>query len=401
MFVQFYDENTNGLVHFQNGLSYVWENIKNNNVWVRSGDPVSPVSSGVVYVSCWFIKDIDTVLYWKYNNPQLRIIIGGPISLQPNEQLRNKIEFLSGSAETVLFNGEIKWGLEIPVEFINKDVRYTFSLTEEILSSKYHKGCYWGKCTYCSRQVNNVKYRCANSVPIIEHPKHKYIWINARSIEPRTLKRLYPTFENRTDVTYSTYCRADSGSTKALVCAINNLKVDPKFLEFHVGIEFPSNHMLKIMNKGITKEQYLEFIKVANENKINLHFTFMLNWPEVTENDVKEVYAWLNDLTKINNNINITSVLFPLVFYCKSSRITELYKDLPKAKEKQSFRRKLWASNSSLRYQQTMEDYSYLVLDNKTRRLNNCIWEMYKKFPFKSFDDSIYAKLQYQYGMGI
>lgn len=399
-FVQFYTENADNLIFLQNGLSYVWNNIKDNHFWIKSGGlltPKCPISKGRIYASSWFRRDEDVLLKWKENNPNLEIISGGPLATSPQSNL---MVYLKGSAEDVLFEKQVesKFGLEIPSEFENSNIRYCVSLMKECFDEKHRDACYWGKCTFCAKSSYGFKIRRNYAIPIVDHPKHKHIWINTRAITPFLLEEIYSKLEDRSDVTYITYCRADALITRSLKNVIKCLKVDPKFIEFKVGIEFPSNHMLKVMNKGITKEEYLEFVKIANENNINLDFSFILNWPEVTDEDVKEVYSWLNDLSKINYNINITGTLFPLTIY-SDSELKTLYKDLPKANEKDIFRRRLFAKNLHFHYQQNIEYYTYLVLNDNVRKLNNAVWNMYRQFPFKHFDDSSYSKLQYQYGM--
>lgn len=406
-YVQFYNLLNNGkIVCLQNGFSYIWDKIKKDNVWVKTGELNPPISKGHIYASCWYSLDIDTVIRWKKNNPELTISVGGPISIYPDiiDYKKNKINLLQDSAENV-FGVKPCWNLEIPKEFRNKEIRYTFSFLENNLYGSRERCCYWGECVFCRVRLNKTKFRGLNRIPIINHPMHKYIWLNFHAIPPEIIKELYPTFDDRADVTYITYARADSETTKALSLVINNtLKVNPKFLEFNIGIEFPSNRMLKIMNKGTTKEEYLNFIKLASNNNIKLVFTLILNWPEVIEEDVKEVEEWLNKLSKITDGKNITAILYPLGLNV-DSKMEEMYKHLPKAvssrtNEKELWRRNLFAKNHAILYEQTMQNYTYLVLDPEKRKLNNRVWKMYKKFPFKYFDDTIYQSLQYQYGMG-
>ena len=89
---------------------------------------------------------------------------------------------------------ESEWNL--PKFDIEGDIGYCVSLIQGI-------GCYWGKCTFC-KQKGDLFDRNLDKIPIVKHNGHKYIWLHTLSLSPEMMKRYYPTFENRNDVSYQT-----------------------------------------------------------------------------------------------------------------------------------------------------------------------------------------------------
>jgi radical SAM superfamily enzyme YgiQ (UPF0313 family) len=79
-----------------------------------------------------------------------------------------------------------------------------------------------------------------------------------------------------------------------------------------MGVEFPSDKMLKYMDKGATVSEYLEFIKVCCDNRIRLHFNFILGWKGTDYSDVKSVEYFLNEISKFSTPNTITANVYPL-----------------------------------------------------------------------------------------
>jgi radical SAM superfamily enzyme YgiQ (UPF0313 family) len=129
---------------------------------------------------------------------------------------------------------------------------------------------------------------------------------------PAKMLKLYPTFEKRDDVYYATYTRGDKFSRVGLEKLLPNLQIDPKYLGFNIGIEFPSDSILKYMDKGLSVSDHLDFIKLCCENEIRLHFNFILGWKNTTIKEVKDVEFFLNKLSSISKPNTITANIYPL-----------------------------------------------------------------------------------------
>jgi hypothetical protein len=372
-FLQFYREESylygdEMFVNYLNGLSYVWDQLKEkgNLVWKNVDDETPLTDKGIIYASVWYTKSLRLLHKWAKEYPDLQVYVCGPLVLHyglsigkdlPNFHVSNQ------NAEDLLCNGEVSnWNLEIPN--IEKPIGYSVSVVDGY-------GCYWGKCRYC-KITGKLKYRNIDHIPIIETKSPKYIWIHAYSLPPSILGTFYPQFENRDDIKYATYVRGDKYITDALRTTLPELKINPKNLGFNVGIEFPSNSMLEYMDKGVTVEEYLEFIKLACENDIRLHFNFILGWKNTTEEHLKDVEYFLNSLYKISIPNTITANIYPLT----------VVKD-----------RKIISDYEENEIEPLETDYDVLVgnpiLNNVQLSINNRIRMLYREFPFLKLHDWI------------
>jgi len=312
-FLQFYrDEpylySNDMTTNFLNGLSFVWNKIKNDGemVWKHVDDETPFTTDGIIYASVWYTKSLKLMHSWAKQFPELEINVGGPAVLHYDPTIGKELpnfHFTREKAEDLFCDGIVSdWNIEVPST--TKPIGYSVAIIDGY-------GCYWGRCRYCKR-TNNVKYRNIDKVPVINNPNIKYIWMHAYSMSPNLIKKLYPTFENRDDVNYATYIRGDKEVTKALADTIPKMSLDTKHLGFDVGIEFPSDKILQYMDKGITVNEYLDFIKLASENNIRLHFNFIVGWRHTGADDVRSVDYFLNSLSKISKPNTISANIYPL-----------------------------------------------------------------------------------------
>jgi len=376
VFLQFYREEeylygNDIIVNFLNGLSHVWDQIKNEGeiIWRDVDDIETPpiITDGIIYASVWYTKSLRLLYSWAQQYPKLEIFICGPIvsyyDLSLGKELSN-FHSIRENAEDVFFNGVTSdWKLEIPNT--NKSIGYNVSLTNGT-------GCYWGKCNFCNI-TKPLKYRTINKVPIIDNDNLKFIWIHVYSMPPDLIKKLYPTFEDRKDVRYATYIRGDKYTAKALKETIPKLSVDPKYLGFNIGIEFPTNKMLKYMNKGVTVEEYLYFIRIAAEHNIRLHFNFILGWKPTDLEDIKGVECFLNNLFKISKPNTITAHIYPL--YVTENKL--IMRDYTK-EDLEVYER----------------DFNIFIgrpkLNSKEVEINNKLRKLYHSYPFMKIQDWSY-----------
>jgi hypothetical protein len=313
VFLQFFKEESylyteNFIVNYLNGLSYVWNELKNKGemIWKHVDDETTIITEGTIYASVWYTKSLRILYNWAKQFPKLEVYVCGPLILHYDlsfgKDLKN-FHVNRQNAEDLLCNGKISdWNIEIPKT--TGSIGYSVALTNGI-------GCYWGKCRYC-KIIGPLKYRDIDKIPVIEHDGLKCIWLHTYSLPPHFIKKFYPQFEDRDDVRYATYVRGDKHITKALKETIPLLSVDPKYLGFDVGIEFPTDKMLQYMDKGTTVEEYLNFIKVAASNDIQLHFNLILGWKQTDYDDLKGFEYFLNELSKSSKPNSITVNIYPL-----------------------------------------------------------------------------------------
>ncbi|KKK73758.1 hypothetical protein LCGC14_2890610 [marine sediment metagenome] len=60
-----------------------------------------------------------------------------------------------------------------------------------------------------------------------------------------------------------------------------------------LGIEFPSNRMLKYVGKGFEKEEMLTSLRICNQYGIRVNGNFMLGWNNLIEDDLRELEDFL------------------------------------------------------------------------------------------------------------
>jgi hypothetical protein len=312
-FLQFYREEDflygpDRIVNFNNGLSLVWNQLKEQGemVWRNVEEETIVATEGIIYASVWYSKSLRLLYKWAQTYSNLEVYVCGPLVLHYGIKLGKELpnfHISNLNAEDLLCNGQIsEWNLEV-VE-TEKPIGYSVALVDGY-------GCYWGKCRYC-KITGKLKYRETYTVPVIDSPHKKFIWLHVYSMPPFFMKKLYPQFEKRDDVVYATYIRGDNYSTKALKEILPLLKVDPKYLAFNLGIEYPSDKMLKYMNKGATVKDYLNFIEVCSQNDIRLHFNFILGWKPTDYDDLDSMKYFLDKISLISKPNTITANVYPL-----------------------------------------------------------------------------------------
>jgi len=349
---------------FQNGFSHTWSECKKRGdlLWIKHGDEL-PVTKGNIFVSTWYKEDAIEAERWARNNQNLKVIIGGPLLTHYNinlgKDLLNFKQIKFSSIEDI-FAFDSKWGLEVLKDY--DSIGYSFGVVKGI-------GCYWGKCYYC-KYHHKPEYRKFEEIPIIDYPGHKYIWLHTFSIEPKMIRQIYSRLPERNDVSYMTYMRADKSILDSLKFAFKRIKAPTSNLLFDLGIEVPTNRMLKWMRKGSSVEEYLELIEFLSKNNCRMHFNLMTDWPNLIEDDVKNIEIFLEKLKLIDGYENITANLYPLQVVYDRPFMVEFGDNL--VKEKNPF----WDI-----------DIFHPILTSRQREINDSIRTLYSNFNFLHFED--------------
>jgi hypothetical protein len=301
-----------------NGFSSVWNFIKNdgNIIWVDPTKLEFPDVSGPVYISCSFLEEFDYIKKWVITRPDIFFIVGGPIVIRTKVSLPYP-NFIADPRQLYeTFNIEPKidlWNLEIPKELDFEDVKYTYSFST--------KACYWGKCTFCPDNKDwGGKVLDLGEIPVIM-PGHNIVWINSLAITPKEIIKIFPTLSSES--VYNFFLRGDSVVLKAL----KDVSIIPT-LHPSIGVEFPSNRMLKFMNKGTTIDILTKVILKFLENGSAVCLNLILGWPNLVESDINEAKEFLKKLSLFKNNVILNTSL--LVSFVKDdntiSRINNLNK---------------------------------------------------------------------------
>lgn len=316
-FLQFYYKRplVDNYYFLQNGFSDTWDFCKNKGdfLWLERAycsesldeGIVSqfPVDSGTVYVSSTYKGEMFFIQRLARNFPKINFIVGGFSGSYLFEHEKyyksNNFKVICGSVEEYfnIPNFSYEWKLEIPKELETNIIDYNYTMDLD---------CYWRRCTFCN--VCNINYKRIRPIKIakthfekISGSKKEFVRMGCLCLTPKIIRTWLPkiTFEN--DMYCDLYIRSDRQTIKLLkeyLPAVLKANKNTTFF-FHIGVEYPSNKLLKIMNKGITEERIIETILYLNKyDNVRLAPSFIIGWPELDEQDLEKLEKILNIFKK-------------------------------------------------------------------------------------------------------
>ncbi|MCB0367016.1 MAG: hypothetical protein H6624_17575 [Bdellovibrionaceae bacterium] len=255
-----------------------------------------PISRGTVYVSAFYNVHMYQAYLWAQEYPEIHFIVGGPAVDMDKVQgeLPKNLELYEGTLHE-RFGEDPQWGIEIPKEISGK-IMFSYPI---------EKNCYWGICTFCGIKQEVMKepinYSFMQDLP----PGNQYfVFLNTFAMSPEFMKNNLHKFRYKGPRDcFWTYVRADKRILEVLDpsfrrCAEEGF--DLRRFWWLVGLEFPSNRMLKHMKKGTTLKNILEFCKIAEDHGTKLVISTIFGWNNLTKEDVeegKEFLASLRDVT--------------------------------------------------------------------------------------------------------
>jgi len=295
-----------------NGFSHVYKECKNAGdfYWVdfkKDGveEAALPITKGTIYVSTFFPSHVFQAFLWAESYPDLKVVVGGPAvkyHLRGYPSPPKNVIIKSGLAEKEIFNKEREnkdWGIEVP-EGIGEKICVSFVINRQ---------CYWKKCLYCGERYKGRKgeYNFDNSVAYLKLPENSRkrwrVWLSTPCIRRNFLVNELPKLRRDIVYNYTAFMRADKAVINALKVSLKQCseEIGDKSLPFtfFVGVEFPSERMLKIIQKGITSDNVLKLAELLTFYKCDFHFSFILGWNILTRTDVKEVRKFAEKLKRI------------------------------------------------------------------------------------------------------
>ena len=147
-----------------------------------------------------------------------------------------------------------------------------------------------------------------SEIPVIDYPGTKHIWINTYCMRPKDITLIYPNLPNRDDVRYASYLKLNPGSIKALSEAFKKMECDPSKLAFNVGIEMPSDRILKIFNRGVSLSEYIDGINFLLDHKCKVSINLIHRLGFMKPSDIDDVRVFADgishrDLSNLTANI--------------------------------------------------------------------------------------------------
>jgi radical SAM superfamily enzyme YgiQ (UPF0313 family) len=154
--------------------------------------------------------------------------------------------------------------------------------------------CYWRKCTFCNIcRINDRRTRPSNSLQttfkkISPYSRYETARIGSLAIPPSSIEEWFPKIILEQNVNFDFYIRPDHQTTKALTKSLPTILQQNKASSIyaHLGIEFLSNRILKIMKKGLIVNDIEESVLLLRSYNINMVPTIIVGWPELKKEDV-------------------------------------------------------------------------------------------------------------------
>jgi anaerobic magnesium-protoporphyrin IX monomethyl ester cyclase len=186
-----------------------------------------------------------------------------------------------------------------------------------IVPMRLSEGCYWGKCTFCSRYDNKKFQTVPPQVAVnqMEELQRRYkvscFTINDDCLTPTYLEAFSRSIiQKNLRFEISLWCKPVGSFTKKRLGLLS--KAGVKLIRW--GIETGHPRILKLMKKGTNLEDTLRVLKDSTESGIWNHATMILGFPTETLDEAKQTIRFLEE----NQDIIHSSIFFQFVLLNQS-----------------------------------------------------------------------------------
>lgn len=325
IFLQFYNEIKNSYFDLCNGFSdtqdlcekkgeFYWtEHEVDYTKWYQEETYMNrklPIDKGTIYISALYVNHLYQAFIWAREYPNIDFIVGGPVAaerridpegwnpiyleMDAHEVLPPNLTITGKSVEDWFgipnFSG--KWKLNLP-EYLPHNRKIYFSYT---LDNK----CYWSRCSYCNLALlADALFRKRQHVGFefrdLAHIGTKIVRLNTASITPKHIRELLPHLPCGDDIEYRVFMRPARAENEALAEVLKGWKGEeiPNVM-FGIGMEFPSNRMLKYVCKGFDREEMLECLNICSAHGLRVNGNFILGWNNLIEEDLLELEDFMD-----------------------------------------------------------------------------------------------------------
>jgi radical SAM superfamily enzyme YgiQ (UPF0313 family) len=104
---------------------------------------------------------------------------------------------------------------------------------------------------------------------------------------------IFQLYQPKDNTQYYIFLRSEKHINKILEDLLVNHRDYFPNLTLGLGIDFLGNRMLNFMNKGYTVEDILETLRIMREHNILAAISTIIRWPNLTEEDLKEVEQYV------------------------------------------------------------------------------------------------------------
>ncbi len=323
LFLQFYSRRKSSIYNLLNGFSDTYELCRRHGdfLWMADEPDDSrwyqydlyaartlPISAGTIYVSALDVNHLYQCWVWAREYPRIRFIVGGPVAAErslggpawdpayvrvedprampPNLTLTGKsVEAWFGVPD---FSGA--WHLEIPAD-IPPGGRIYFSYTLD-------NACFWHRCIYCNVACHDQQHvrrrkKLAYEFRQVAYAGTKLVRLNTGSISPLQLRRLLPDLPRGNGFEYRTFMRPAAAENRALQETLAACDGNAPDLVLGFGVEFPTERMLRYVDKGFGPEDILQGLEVCRANRVLANGNMIVGWDNLTATDVDELEVFM------------------------------------------------------------------------------------------------------------
>ena len=293
------------MTYCHNGFSSAGDLV--DPIWVNSATRLSDgekrlfAQQNEIYVSLWSSQELNRVLIWADQFPWIKFFVGGPLApwLIRTEDFPNSVQLCTGLVEDVLgvdYDPK-RWKCILPHTSTEMRIYSFYSGTT----------CYWGKCTFCSTHIKGSKAHLDRPYDLsrLESAPAGTIFLTNPSMSPKDLECL-PTL-NCEDKVYLFYAASNTDTYAALEQMLPKI-TKPAAYVARIGVEFPSEKMLRLMNKNSTLDILIKFINLLDAYGVRKHLTYISGWPETTREDVEEAKKFFDALNDKDDERTIHAV---------------------------------------------------------------------------------------------
>ncbi len=326
IFLQFYNPVKDSYYDLCNGFSDAYDICKARGVffWMTHENDIDqwydestytgralPIDEGTVYISAVYLNHLYQAHVWAGLYPKIRFVVGGPVAaeqcsgrngwdpiyfqLEPGTVFPTNLTITGKSVEDWFdvpnFSG--KWRLDVPEAVPTTSPIY--------LSYTLDNRCYWRKCIYCNiahhdstlarkRDIFNFEFK------EIDHAGKKIIRLNTGSLTPAHIRTLFPKLPVRNDLEYRVFMRPARPENIALKEVLDSATREFPDMMVGIGVEFPSNRMLRYMRKGFDKEEMIETLQLCVSHGIRVNGNFILGWDNLIDEDIRELEEFFDKM---------------------------------------------------------------------------------------------------------
>lgn len=293
-FVCFYDVNLNGSGTFEiyqayNGFSTLGEEVPVK--WIKSSDADKFVpTSDKVYVSCHYYNvgtggHLEIVSRWAEKYPDVSFVAGGCIfgMYKLNStvtKIPKNVEITADSLQNYLKVPTKRWYMSFPYK--DRQLRYTFNNGST---------CYWQGCNFCIATYRDGRPYKVDSYDFdgLRDAPNGRVYLSNPSTPPNVLRDMLPMLSD-----YRQYFTMFMRVAKPELEALKSIECNWSKFYFLIGVEFPSNRMLKVMNKGVTLKECMDMVEFLQNKKAGFGIYMIYDWPELLKKDLVEAQRFLD-----------------------------------------------------------------------------------------------------------